>query len=60
MHPDYFGSIGNYLNDIAIIVLETKAKMSDGIMPACMDWSKKYIISNGELGKVILKFKFNS
>lgn len=52
MNQDYHGSIGHYLNDIAVIVLETKATMSDGVMPACMDWEKKYTISNGENGKV--------
>lgn len=53
VNQDYFGSVGHYLNDIAIIILETKATMSDVVMPACMDWNKRYTISDGENGKIV-------
>lgn len=54
MHRDYFGSHGNYINDIAVIVLPIKIIISNIVMPVCMDWERKYTISNGTFGKVNL------
>lgn len=54
MNRDYFGSVGNYFNDIAVIVLPSKVIISDVVLPVCIDWDRKYTISNGTPGKVIM------
>jgi len=41
-----------YADDISIIVLATNIAFSNGVLPASIDWSSKYSLSNGDLGKV--------
>lgn len=52
LHEHYYGSSGNHQNDIAVVVLSEKVRFSDVVMPICMDWSTKYTVNNGDLGKV--------
>ncbi|XP_026811097.1 modular serine protease-like [Rhopalosiphum maidis] len=48
----YDGSFGMYADDISIIVLATNIAFSNGVLPASIDWSSKYSLSNGDLGKM--------
>ncbi|XP_060836736.1 modular serine protease-like isoform X2 [Rhopalosiphum padi] len=48
----YDGSNGMYADDISIIVLATNIAFSNGVLPASIDWSSKYSLSNGDLGKM--------
>jgi len=50
----YYGASGYHAEDIAILVLPIKITMSNVVSPACVDWSKRYSISNGSVGKVNL------
>lgn len=52
MEPDYLGPHNNYWFDIAVIVLKTKVIISKLILPICIDWTNKNIVSNGSVGKV--------
>jgi len=54
----YYGSSGFHAEDLAIIVLSNKLKLSDVVMPVCVDWSTKYSILNGSIGKVNLFITF--
>eukprot|EP00102_Acyrthosiphon_pisum_P023897 XP_016661107.1 PREDICTED: low-density lipoprotein receptor-related protein isoform X4 [Acyrthosiphon pisum] len=47
----YYGSSGFHAEDLAIIVLSNKLKLSDVVMPVCVDWSKRYSVLNGAVGK---------
>lgn len=53
INDDYFGHTGFYANDIAIVVLPTKVKISYMVLPICIDWTNKFIVPDGSLGKVI-------
>jgi len=50
----YYGASGYHAEDLAILVLPIKITMSNVVSPVCMDWSKRYSISNGSIGKVNL------
>ncbi|VVC24912.1 Peptidase S1, PA clan,Serine proteases, trypsin family, histidine active site,Serine proteases, trypsin [Cinara cedri] len=51
---NYQGQAGFHENDIAIIVLSKPIKISNQVLPACMDWNNKFsIIKDGTLGKVV-------
>lgn len=52
MNNDYYGSSGFHAHDIAIIVLPVKVKISNAVLPACIEWTKQFTIPNGSLGKV--------
>lgn len=52
MEPDYIGIEGHYGNDIAIMVLKVNVIISKFIKPICIDWTNKFNISNGSVGKV--------
>ena len=54
LREGYYGSSGYYAEDLAVIVLSAKIKISDVVLPVCLDWSKKYSITNGSIGKVNL------
>ncbi|XP_050054368.1 modular serine protease-like [Aphis gossypii] len=49
----YYGASGYHAEDLAILVLPIKITMSNVVSPVCMDWSKRYSISNGSIGKVV-------
>lgn len=53
INDDFYGPTGFYANDIAIVVLPIKVKISYMVSPVCLDWTKKYTVPNGSLGKVI-------
>ncbi|VVC38140.1 Hypothetical protein CINCED_3A020844, partial [Cinara cedri] len=50
---EFYGQSGFYAHDIAIIVLPTKVKISNVVLPVCVDWTSKITIPNGSLGKVV-------
>lgn len=52
LEDNYQHSDSYYANDIAIIVLKNNVIMSEAVMPVCIDWTKKYTIPNGSIGKV--------
>lgn len=58
LREGYYGSSGYHAEDLAIIVLSTKVKISNVVLPVCVDWSKKYSVLNGSIGKVNLFFIF--
>lgn len=43
-----------HANDIAIILLTQNVQLSDVVMPICVDWPKRYQVTNGVTGKVNL------
>lgn len=50
----YQGQAGFFENDIAIVVLSNSIKMSNKVLPACMDWKTKFpFIKEGINGTVI-------
>lgn len=55
LKESYYGPSGYFADDLAIIVLQTQVTISDVVMPVCIDWSKKYSVPNGSIGKVIFK-----
>lgn len=48
----YYGASGYHAEDLAILVLPNKIMISNVVSPVCVDWSKRYSISNGSIGKV--------
>lgn len=52
----YYGSSGFHAEDIAIIVLPVKVKISNVVLPVCMEWTATFTVPNGSLGKVIICF----
>jgi len=54
LREGYYGSSGYHAEDLAIIVLSNKITLSDVVLPVCVDWSKKYSVLNGSIGKVNL------
>jgi len=54
MNEEFNGQIGFYAKDIAILVLPIKITMSNVVSPVCVDWYKRYSISNGSFGQVNL------
>ena len=53
LREGYYGSSGYHAEDLAIIVLSNKITLSNAVLPVCVDWSKRYSILNGAIGKVI-------
>lgn len=49
---EYYGVSQYYLNDIAIVVLQTKVILSGIVLPICIHWKNNPTIPNGTLGKV--------
>jgi hypothetical protein len=54
LNEDFSRTGGSYVNDIAVIVLNDKVSISDGVAPVCIDWSGKYNVPNATQGKVCL------
>lgn len=54
LREGYYGSSGYHAEDLAIIVLSSKVTLSNVVLPVCVDWSKKYSVLNGSIGKVNL------
>jgi len=52
LNEGYYGPTGFQSEDIAIIVLKDRISMSNDVSPVCIDWSGKYNVVNGDLGKV--------
>lgn len=52
VRDNYHGLTGNYDEDIAVIWLPTKVKISSVVAPACVDWTGKYTVQSGSPGKV--------
>ncbi|KAL4131302.1 hypothetical protein QTP88_008635 [Uroleucon formosanum] len=52
LKDNYDGPFGNYADDISVIVLASNVVVSSGVQPASIDWSAKYLLSNGDLGKM--------
>jgi len=59
LQDGYYGVLGHYAVDIAVVVLENSVSFSNGITPVCMDWNGIYTVSNGNEGKVGLYFYLN-
>ncbi|CAI6362231.1 unnamed protein product [Macrosiphum euphorbiae] len=53
LREGYYGSSGYHAEDLAIIVLSNKITLSDVVLPVCVDWSKKYSVLKGSIGKVV-------
>ncbi|VVC40317.1 Hypothetical protein CINCED_3A018266 [Cinara cedri] len=54
INNNFFGHTGFYAYDIAVVVLQTKVKISYMVSPVCMDWTDKFSIPNdGSLGKIV-------
>ncbi|XP_060870478.1 modular serine protease-like isoform X1 [Metopolophium dirhodum] len=53
LREGYYGSSGYHAEDLAIIVLSNKIILSNVVMPVCVDWSKRYSVLNGAVGKVV-------
>ncbi|XP_060836504.1 uncharacterized protein LOC132919163 isoform X2 [Rhopalosiphum padi] len=53
LHEDYSRTGEFFVNDIAVIVLNDKVSISDGVAPVCIDWSGKYNVPNATQGKII-------
>ncbi|CAH1715675.1 unnamed protein product [Aphis gossypii] len=53
LKEDYYDVSGYLAEDLAILVLPIKITMSNVVSPVCVDWSKKYSISNGSFGQVV-------
>lgn len=49
---DDSGSARSYANDLAVLELTADVRMSNGIMPVCIDWIKQFTVQNGLIGKV--------
>lgn len=49
---DYYGYEWFYAYDLAVVKLPTNVKISNVVLPVCIDWDKKYTVSNGDVGKV--------
>jgi len=52
LREGYYGLSGYHAEDLAIIVLSNEITLSDVVLPVCVDWSKKYSVLNGTVGKV--------
>ncbi|XP_029345059.1 modular serine protease-like isoform X2 [Acyrthosiphon pisum] len=50
----YNGKEGSYAEDIAVIVLENKVLITSDVSPVCIDWNGKYMVHNGDLGKIFI------
>eukprot|EP00102_Acyrthosiphon_pisum_P006978 XP_003241091.2 PREDICTED: uncharacterized protein LOC100572031 isoform X6 [Acyrthosiphon pisum] len=50
----YNGIEGSYAEDIAVILLENKVLITSDVSPACIDWNGKYMVHNGDLGKIFI------
>ncbi|KAF6200173.1 hypothetical protein GE061_006474 [Apolygus lucorum] len=48
----YKGAQRNFEWDIAVLVLVRSIKFSSIVMPACIDWKKKAVVHNNELGNI--------
>lgn len=54
LNDGYYGSSGFHAQDIAIVVLSVKVKISNAVLPVCIEWTKQFTIPNGSLGKVMI------
>jgi len=52
LKESYNGEDGFYADNIAVLVLENKVSFSNDVSPVCIDWNNKYMVHNGDLGKV--------
>lgn len=52
LEPEYIGHYDLYAGDIAVIVLSVNVSVNRIVMPVCVDWSNKYEIIKGTIGKV--------
>lgn len=43
IQPLYQDVAGNFGSDLAILILEEPAKLSEFVRPVCVDWHQKYI-----------------
>lgn len=58
---DDSGSTRSYANDLAVLELTADVRMSNSIMPVCIDWITQFTVQNGLIGKVnqLIVFKLN-
>lgn len=53
----YLGHTSNYVDDIALLKLESPFQLTTLVRPVCMDWSNQYEreqLQEGQSGKVTL------
>jgi secreted trypsin-like serine protease len=52
-HPLYLDKIGNYGQDIALVVLSQRISLSDNVHPVCIDYKNDYSQKNNQTGIVL-------
>lgn len=56
VHPTYFGQLGNFGSDIALIEISQSVEIDETIFPVCIDWNLDDIslhIANESLGIIV-------